>query len=108
MAETRSEKIVALSAELAKFLDESGLLFTINRDILHPLGLAMSVTEDEQGSYMGKMWVVDAPEGIIFSQETFDEGVRKYNQFLLSIGVDKKLRTRREKLGYVVQPREAE
>lgn len=91
----------------ARFLVDSGLLFEINRQILHPLGLALSVDVDPDNS----KWLAidgiykvssDDKEGFIFDEETFKLGARKLELFMLKEG-SKKIEDRKESLGYVVQ-----
>jgi hypothetical protein len=92
-------------SEPARFLVNSGLLFEINRQVLHPLGLALEVVEDEDsGIYsMGGIWDYrDDPEGILFAPKTFKDGLKKLNAYMDSGGRDKIAR-RKELLGYVVQ-----
>ena len=87
------------------FIKDSGLLFEINRRVLHPFGLAISVRED----VLTDEWVVanvwdyrDDEEGMIFEEETFQHGLDKLNKFMENIG-NEKLRKRKELLGYVIQ-----
>lgn len=93
----------------AEFLVDSGLLFEINRTILHPMGLAIAVTLDESDAGTEsaeeapiKIWDCrDDPEGIYFEDTTFDEGQTKFyktNKEALT-----RYTTRRRCLGYVVQ-----
>ena len=87
----------------AKFLVDSGLLFEINLEILHPLGLALEVTTNEKTMSISGLWDYrDDPEGIAFTPETFKEGTNKLNSFLVSFG-DKKHRERFQSLGYIIQ-----
>jgi len=84
----------------AKELKESGLLQEINRRFLHPIGLALAVSvDDETGEYdIAGLWDYrDDPEGIVF--DGFDhELAEQVGDF-----IDDKHRTRKELLGYVVQ-----
>jgi len=86
------------------FLVDSGLLFRINQQILHPFGLAMSVNYHNDGWVtFGKIWDYRSdPEGMAFAKETFEEGMAKYNKFMEEFG-NKKLEERKKALGYVVQ-----
>jgi hypothetical protein len=89
-----------------KFLRESGLLFEINRQMLHPFGLALAVApsedpETEVGEIM--LWDSrDEKEGVVYGPDTFISGLEKVSQFMESYGVNK-LEERREELGYVIQ-----
>jgi len=53
-----------------EFLD-GGLLFAVNREVLHPLGLALEVViEDDGETHLGGIWDYrDDPEGILFDEE---------------------------------------
>ena len=93
-----------------QFLVASGLLFEINRRILHPLGLALAVElngEDEKKEQVETSTVIriwdnrDDPEGIYFENDCFGEGEIKFAKTLSA--AKPRFETRREKLGYVVQ-----
>jgi hypothetical protein len=95
----------------ASFLVDSGLLFEINRRILHPLGLAIAVDVPAKGtpeankdtSPMRVLDVRDDPEGFCFDDETYTQGKAKLVAFLNKLQFQKKLMARRASLGYVVQ-----
>ena len=91
----------------AKFLIDSGLLFEINRSVLHPFGLAMAVYPDgkEPGSDEGVIQIYDDrddKEGTLFGDEAFMLGMAKFEKFLEEFGIDK-IQQRKEILGYVQQ-----
>jgi hypothetical protein len=90
-----------------KFLVESGLLFEINRRILHPLGLALFIEEDEKGHYElgGILDCRSDPEGILYDETAFQAGHEKLNRFMAKFG-DRKLQERYERLGFIVQGEE--
>jgi hypothetical protein len=89
-----------------KFLIDSGLLFEINRQILHPLGLAMAVVTDEsEDTETGQIMIWDArdeKEGVLYEPSTFVHGVEKINAFLESFALQK-LEERKEEVGFVTQ-----
>lgn len=87
----------------AKVLVETGLLFRLNREILHPHGLALVLEEGEGGSRITGVWVVDDPDGIIFDEEGLVDGQAKHDAFMRTRG-EVQLAARRATLGYVVQP----
>ena len=92
----------------AQYLLDSGLLFEINRRVLHPFGLALAVqpgVTDVTGEVtMARLWDYRAdPEGIDYVPETFEDGLRKYNITAEAFKNDGKFETRRKALGYVVQ-----
>ena len=84
---------------------EYGLLFEINRRVLHPLGLAMAVEIDDDGNvaFSNKIWDCrDDPEGIIYDEETFEEAQERFLTFMKEQGNDL-IKCRKEQLGYFVQ-----
>lgn len=92
------------------FLVDSGLLFEINRRILHPLGLALSVDVPDNGTALeqdfGVIQIVDMredPEGVCFEDATYLEGKAKLKTFLEKSQFQERLMSRRTRLGYVVQ-----
>lgn len=103
-AEDFHAKTVQLSHDMAKFLDESGLMFFINQQVLHPMGMALAVNEGDHGEYrMEKIYRTDDPEGYVFGKETFEEGDAKLQKFLQSIDYHARLTRREMKLGYYIQ-----
>jgi hypothetical protein len=89
----------------AEFLMTTGLLFEINRRVLHPLGLALEISlDDETGeSRIGGIWDYrEDPEGITFEKKTFEHGLKKWEQYR-DTGADRKIAERKALLGYVVQ-----
>jgi hypothetical protein len=93
----------------AKELMDMGLLFEINRRVLHPFGLALEVVVDEKGACtFGGVWDYrDDPEGISYDEETFKRGLAKFNTFLDDFGRER-LETRTAALGYIYQVDEGE
>lgn len=90
--------------DYANFLIDSGLLFEINRQILHPLGLALQVTIEDNGeaSISGLMDCRSDPEGMAFEEETLAEGIRKLDAYMSEHGA-KALESRYRALGYRIQ-----
>ena len=96
----------------AKFLLDTGLLFEINRDILHPLGLALAVqvpgvgdppTDPKTERMTCFLQVDDDPEGMSFSEEALKDGAAKLGAYLVANPVDPETR-RRALGGHIVQP----
>lgn len=89
----------------AKFLNDTGLLFEINRQVLHPLGLALSVSiqKDRTVVFGGILDCRHDPEGWIFADEELQDGARKLQAYMGEHG-NKALITREKALGFVVQP----
>lgn len=75
------------------FLLDSGLLFEINRQVLHPFGLALGVMPSEStDKEVGEFTIWDEredKEGIVYSPEAFIRGTEKINQFLEDFGIEK-------------------
>lgn len=89
----------------AQLLLDTGLLFDINRNILHPLGLALEVTTEEDGKpgFISGIWDYrEDEEGMRFSPEAFKDGLDKYERFMSEEG-KAKIAKRQEVLGYIVQ-----
>lgn len=81
-----------------------GLVQEINRKILHPLGLALEVTiDDETGAErISGVWDCrDDPKGVIFGNLDEDDARRAYR---LKAEEIKRGQARRAALGFVVQP----
>ena len=108
-----------------QFLLDNGLLFAINHQILHPLGLAFEVYVADEGNSLflisegedkdplrvemgkvafGKVWDYrEDDEGMLFEDKTFVDGMKKFNEFMDNFGTEK-LKLRQETLGYILQP----
>jgi len=88
------------------FLRSSGLLFEINRKVLHPYGLAMAVYPTDDGeTEVGTISLMDSredKEGYLFNESTYISGVTKLSEFLEGFG-NEKLAERQDELGYVFQ-----
>lgn len=97
------------SKESAQFLLDSGLLFEINRRVLHPLGMALSVMCDERGLEVqgGEMRLrqTDDEEGILFDRAAFYEGANKLEKYMDAGGL-RRLTHRMAFIGFVLQEAE--
>lgn len=95
--------------EAIKFLLDNGLLFEINRSVLHPFGLALSVIIDDEENckFDGLLDCRDDPEGIVFSDEVLAAGQKKYRDYLEKEGFNKEM-FRYDKLGYICQQKYSE
>lgn len=88
-----------------KELLDWGLIFEINRSVLHPLGLAIAVEMTEKGEVFFSNGVWDSrddPEGIIFAKDAFERGDAKYQNFMDKFGTAR-CEERTKVLGYTVQ-----
>lgn len=110
------DKIKTIPA--GRFLYNTGLLFEINRRVLHPLGLALMIEyDDEEGtlseedaeiSLCDKLWDArEDPDGMIFDEESLKIGAIKYQKFYKEFG-EAKILKRSKSLGFVVQPLEGD
>lgn len=82
---------------------EKGLLQEVNRQFLHPLGLALEMVIDDDGkSLFGGVWDSrDDPEGIIFDLSIpLDKDAENYVQSLR----DAHEAERMKRFGWVIQP----
>jgi hypothetical protein len=98
------KQVVLSNEEAAALLSDTGLLYEINRKVLHPMGLALAVRVNNAGEVIGFAGLTDCcndPEGILFSPGS--GGPPKYRAFMDRTG-KAKLVARKQKLGYVVQP----
>lgn len=88
----------------AEFLVDSGLLFEINRRVLHPLGLALETTVDDDGhtEITGILDYRSDPEGVLFADDTFNEGLRKLTAYMNARGT-RAVVARRACVGFKVQ-----
>jgi hypothetical protein len=86
----------------AKEFREEGYLQELNRQFLHPLGLALEVIVNDDGTEVfGQVWDSrDDPEGIIFGDDLID---RDKVQKIFDESVAKAA-SRKEALGFVIQP----
>lgn len=91
--------------DAAKFLHDTGLLFEINRQVLHPLGLALAIRTRIDGKIaFGE--ILDCrhdPEGFIFDEDTLKEGSQKHQAYMDEHG-GKALVSRVTWLGFTIQP----
>lgn len=81
-----------------QFLRESGLLFEVNRAVLHPLGLSLQVGVD--GSV--ELLQTSDPAGIVFSDVAFHEGETLLRAYMEREG-ESRILARRAFLQYVQQ-----
>ncbi len=86
-----------------KEFQESGFLMEVNRRLFHPLGLALEVVKEADGTYRlgGIQDFNDEPEGVRFGEFT-DEEREKLDA--LTMRINARLAKRQQTLGYLVQP----
>lgn len=82
-----------------QYLLDSGLLFEINRSILHMLGIALTVKKNEEGEL--RLELKDSrlrPDELIFSEEIFEQGKAKREAFMKNFGYEQ-IRVRQKVYG---------
>lgn len=99
MSGTNEELPVDFVKNSTDALLETGLLFEINRKILHPFGLALSPTEKNE---LELIRGIDDPEGFVYDEETFITSSRKFSEFFSKHG-EALLAKRKWNLGYIIQ-----
>lgn len=82
-----------------KLLLESGLLFEINRTLLHQFGLALAV--DDTGAAPMSLLATSDPEGLTFTETQYMSGRSRFKRFVESCV--RLLNRRAETLGEVTQ-----
>lgn len=89
-----------------RYLRETGLLFEINRLVLHPYGVALSVIPSEdKDKEVGEILLWDGredKEGILYGAEAFVEANEKFHKFYESEG-RKKHEEREQEVGFIIQ-----
>lgn len=86
-----------------QFLMENGILFEMNRQVLHPLGLQIVIEVDDEGrvTTFDLLDNRESPEPIFFTSDEFEEGRGKYEQYMQDQG--KRNIQKRRQLGMVIQ-----
>lgn len=85
------------------FLLETGLLFEINRCVLHPLNLGLEANVGGDGTgEIRKVWDCRGGTALRYDEEVFSAGVEKLANYMLASG-DLARFQRFEELGYRVQ-----
>lgn len=90
----------------AKEIREMGLLWKINRDILHPLGLALeTLCHDDGTETFGGVWDLreEDSEGFEYGNDLNQQGFEKYQRYMEAEGRERYIK-RERLLGYVEQP----
>ena len=92
-----------------RFLVDNGLIFEINRKVLHPLGLAMIVDVDPKNRRQLAITALVETEddtGFVYDSEAFAVGLDKYQKFLEKKGGQERLDARQAKYGFLEQDKE--
>lgn len=85
--------------DIKEFVEE-GYLQEVNRLFLHSLGLALEVTQEEDGSmHLSGVWDArEDPEGIVFDSLDRDKALRIWDVKF------ERGKVRQERLGFDIQP----
>lgn len=84
------------------YLLDSGLLFEMNRQFLHPLGMALAVKVSNGVKQLAIKDFRNEPEKVLFGKEVIAVGRQKFEEFLKDFGFGQ-MERRRVKLGYSTQ-----
>jgi len=86
-----------------EFMRNNGILFEMNRQVLHPLGLELHFHLDENGKITGIDLLDNRenPDPIFFSPEAYTEGRETYEVYLKEHG--RRNIQKRRQLGMVIQ-----
>ena len=88
---------------------EYGFLQELNRQFLHPMGMALEVEIDDNGNeYLGGIWdYTDDEEGIYYDIENRDYEkvmeMKRKREFVDGFREDKE-EARKKKLGFIIEP----
>jgi hypothetical protein len=89
-----------------KYMVDNGLIFEINRRILHPLGLSLIVDVDrnnKQKLTISNLISTEDKEGFLYDEEGYNIGAEKYARFIAKKDISNKLKTRKDILGFIEQ-----
>jgi hypothetical protein len=91
-----------------KKLQESGLLFEINRQILNPLGysLVMKIDHKVQEGPQESLVLMNTndSEGVLYPEEAFIDGATRFSNFMKTEG-ESRITRRLNTIGYIRQSR---
>ena len=84
---------------------EKGYLQELNRQFLHPLGMALEILIDEEGNEsLGGIWDYrDDPEGMLYDESIVKSERFKNNIEFIKREWEQKVKTRTEFLGFMIQ-----
>jgi hypothetical protein len=92
-------------SKFPKYLVDNGLIFEINRKVLHPLGLAL-VVDVERGNKKNltitALLATEDQDGFLYDEEGYNIGNEKFQKFLSKEG-QKRLDNRYAKYGFIEQ-----
>lgn len=90
-----------------KYLEETGLLFHLNRTVFHPLGMSLGVVVEEAPSTESDevklvIHTTDNPAGFTFGEQEMKQQAELYRQFVTTS--KPRVLTRGKRLGFMIQP----
>jgi len=88
-----------------RYLIDKGLIFQINKEVLHKFGLALVVDIDPNNKKqlaITALLETEDPEGFLYETDAYNVGQQNYERFLKKEGQEK-LDARKEKYGFLVQ-----
>jgi len=86
-------------------LFEFGLIFEINRQVLHPLGYSLAFKKgDEEEPDSLVLLKTDDEEGCLFPESNFMDGASRFSMFMRNHG-EEAIKNRVQKLGFIRQTR---
>ena len=88
-----------------KFIIDNGLLFEINRKVLHPLGLSLEPDthpDDKRKVCISCLMETDDDEGFLYDEDSFEYNESKLEVFMKKRG-SRALASRERVLGYIEQ-----
>ena len=115
--ETPTEIPVKISTEIPKisetnpnfqaiqFLHDSGILFKVNQQLLHPHGFGLEADIDEKGVCRGWKPMIDKRKdvgGVVFERAEFKQQRARFLEYMTVDGSDR-LKARNDSIGFVVQ-----
>jgi hypothetical protein len=95
--------------QFQRFLVDNGLIFEINRKVLHPLGLAMVIDVDYKNRKQLSITALEETEdveGFLYDPESLELGTDKYKRFLEKKGGQERLDARQAKYGFIEQDKD--
>lgn len=100
--EQERENVVQGNLMVAQFLEQLGLVFEINRRVLHPLGFSLVVRQGPLGKYLEPVHVTEDPRGFVYDPDSFVLGDSRYQKFLGDMGLSR-IEKRVAALGFTEQ-----
>ena len=85
---------------------EKGYLQEANRVFFHPLGLALAIRQNDDGTEdIAGLWDYrDDPEGIVYADNSFNNEESQNKRLFVLKELSEKFNNRQEKLGFSIQP----